>query len=96
MREGTAQVRFNGEVRDWAAELNRRADEVLATLRDEGVVVESVFLEQTASGDFLIYYMKAQSIERVSEVARRSPHGVDAYHDQFKRTRGSRRHHWNC
>jgi hypothetical protein len=72
-------------VRDWAAELNRRADEVLATLRDEGVVVESVFLEQTASGDFLIYYMKAQSIERASEVARRSPHTVDAYHDQFKR-----------
>ena len=95
MREGTAQVRFNGEVRDWAAELNRRADEVLATLRDEGVVVESVFLEQTASGDFLIYYMKAQSIERASELPAARRAGSTPTRS-IRRTRGSRRHHWNC
>ena len=37
-------------VRVWAAELNRRKDEVLATLRDEQVVVESVFLDRTSDG----------------------------------------------
>jgi hypothetical protein len=31
-------------VHEWAAELNRRQDEALATLRDEGVCLESVFL----------------------------------------------------
>jgi hypothetical protein len=31
-------------VRAWAAELTARREEVLATLRDEGVVVESAFL----------------------------------------------------
>lgn len=36
-------------VRAWAAELNGRGDEVLATLRDEDVVVESVFLDQTST-----------------------------------------------
>jgi hypothetical protein len=36
-------------VRTWAAELDRRGDEVLATLRDEGVIVESVFLDRPAT-----------------------------------------------
>jgi hypothetical protein len=50
-------------VRASAAELNRRSDEVLATLLDEQVVVESVFLDQTSEGDLLIYYLKARLLE---------------------------------
>ena len=42
-------------VREWAAELNARRDEVMATLRDEGVRIESVFLE----GETLVYFLKA-------------------------------------
>src|SRR5436305_10130983 len=42
-------------VREWAAELNARRDEVLATLRDERVRVESVFL----AGETLVYYLRA-------------------------------------
>ena len=37
-----------GQVHEWASELRSRADEVLATLREEGVAVESVFLDSTA------------------------------------------------
>ena len=72
-------------VRAWAAELNRRGDDVLATLRDERVVVESAFLDQTSEGDFLIYYMKARSLEEARQVAKRSQHQIDAFHDEFKR-----------
>jgi hypothetical protein len=71
-------------VRAWAAELNRRGDEVLATLRDEEVVVESVFLEQTSDGDFLIYYMKARSLEDARQAVQHSHHEIDAYHQRFK------------
>lgn len=67
-------------VRAWAEELNGRRDEVLATLRDEGVVVESVFLD----GEQLVYYLKAESIERAREVYARSEHAIDAYHQAFK------------
>ena len=67
-------------VREWAAELNARRDEVLATLRDEGVRIESVFLE----GETLVYYLKADSIERAREVYARSQHAIDAYHQEFK------------
>jgi hypothetical protein len=71
-------------VRAWAAELNRRSDEVLATLLDEQVVVESVFLDQTSEGDFLIYYLKARNLEEAAQAAQQSQHEIDAYHQQFK------------
>jgi hypothetical protein len=67
-------------VHEWAAELNARRDEVLATLRDEGVRIESVFLD----GDTLVYYMRADSVERAREVYARSTHAIDAYHQRFK------------
>jgi Family of unknown function (DUF6176) len=73
-----------GRVREWAAELNRRGDEVLATLRDEQVVVESVFLEQAGDGDFLIYYMKARNLEEAGQAVQHSHHEIDAYHQEFK------------
>ena len=72
-------------VREWAAEINRRRDEALATLRDEGVLVESVFLDSGEEGDFLIYYMKAESLQKAREAGRNSTHEIDAYHHQFQR-----------
>ena len=51
---------------------------------DEGVAVESVFLDSTHEGDFLVYFMKAQSLSAASEAAQRSSHPIDAYHAQFK------------
>jgi hypothetical protein len=72
-------------VREWAAELNRRPSEVLATLQDEEVMVESVFLESNDEGDFLIYYMKVKSFDKAHEVVKNSPHPIDAYHNEFKR-----------
>ena len=43
------------KVRTWAKTINERKDEALATLRNELVILEIVFLDQTAEGDFLIY-----------------------------------------
>lgn len=70
--------------RAWAAEINGRADEAMATLRDEEVFIESVFLDSTPDGDFLIYYMRAKNFERAREVSSQSPRPIDAFHQQFK------------
>ena len=67
-------------VQAWAAELNARRDEVLATLRDEGVIVESVFLD----GEDLGYYLKAKDVAQAQAVYARSQHAIDAYHREFK------------
>lgn len=71
-------------VREWAAEINRRSGEALATLKNEGVSIESAFLDSTSEGDFLIYYMRAIDFDRAKEVVSRSMHPIDAFHKQFK------------
>lgn len=71
-------------VREWANELNSRRDEAYETLKDEGVYIESAFLERTLEGDFLIYYMRMESMEKAKAAVSKSPHPIDAYHKQFK------------
>jgi len=72
-------------VREWAKTLNSRREEALATLRDESVSVESVFLESTSEGDFLIYYMRGADLAGSRTIAAASKHSIDAYHREFMR-----------
>ncbi len=69
----------------WAEELTDRSSEVYQTLRDEGVYIESVFLEKSGEDNFLIYYMKSENEQKAGEIARVSQHPVDAYHKAFKK-----------
>ncbi|HEY0461712.1 MAG TPA: DUF6176 family protein [Pyrinomonadaceae bacterium] len=73
------------KVREWAKTINDRKDEALATLRDESVILETVFLDRTDEGDFLIYLIKAESFERAKETVKNSVHAIDEYHQNFKR-----------
>ena len=67
----------------WAKELNNRSDEVYQTLKDEGVYIESVFLEKTTEGEFLIYFMKMESGQIAREVANKSQHSIDKFHQEI-------------
>ena len=70
-------------VREWAAELTRRRAEVMATLRDETVRIESAFLESGPNGDFLVYYMRVDDRDADRGAFERSTHAIDAYHRAF-------------
>jgi len=72
------------KVREWARVINTRKDEALATLRDEGVVLECAFLDSTDEGDFLVYVMKAESFDKAKQAAQQSAHSIDEYHMKFK------------
>lgn len=72
------------KVEEWAKTINNRKDEALVTLRDEGVILETVFLDQTSDGDFLIYVMKAESFEKVKGTFEKSVHAIDEFHQNFK------------
>jgi hypothetical protein len=52
----------------------------MATLRDETVRIESAFLDSSEAGDFLVYYLRADDLDRCNEAARTSRHPIDAYH----------------
>lgn len=71
-------------VRKWAETMNARKEEALATLRDETVIIESAFLDQTSEGDFLITFMKAESLAKAREAVRNSVHEIDKFHQKFK------------
>jgi arabinogalactan endo-1,4-beta-galactosidase len=73
------------KVRTWAKTINERKDEALATLRDEGVVLETVFLDRTTEGDFLICLMRAENFERAKKAVQKSVHAIDEYHQNFKK-----------
>ena len=72
-------------VSDWARSINRRRDEALATLRAEGVKVESWFLLSLNGEDYLLSYMRSEDMKRAQQVAKESLREIDAYHQQFKR-----------
>lgn len=72
------------KVREWARTINERKDEALVTLRDEGVILEAVFLDQTSEGDFLISTMKAENFEQARETVQKSVHEIDRFHQKFK------------
>lgn len=72
-------------VREWAEHMRNHRDDALQTLEDEGVTVESVFLDSGTDGDFLVYYMRSTSQAAAQAVAARSVAAIDAYHRAFKR-----------
>ena len=65
--------------------MNRdRRSEALATMVEEGVTVESYFLETGPEGDYLIAYMRADSLDEAARVAAVSDHEIDRYHQKVK------------
>jgi Family of unknown function (DUF6176) len=73
------------KVREWATEMNHRKDEALATLRDESIFIESFFLERASDGDYLIAYIRAESLEQSQKAIKKSTQAIDAYHQAFKK-----------
>jgi len=68
------------EVRQWFQMLSERKEELLDAFASEGVELESVFLEHTAEGDFLIYYMRQEDIAKVYETLARLQLPVRLFH----------------
>jgi hypothetical protein len=72
-------------VREWAAFINHRREEALDTLKNEGVTIESFFLVKIEDKDYLLSFMRAESMEHAHEAVKHSLSEIDAYHQQFKK-----------
>jgi hypothetical protein len=75
LKDGTLPV-----VREWATRLKSQPEELKKLLANEKMHVESVFLEETSEGNFLIYYMRADDVNRAYEISKMSNHPIDVYH----------------
>jgi hypothetical protein len=67
-------------LRAWLAELNKRADEVRATFRDETVRSEQAFVVEGPNGPMLVYAIEASDFERGAAAFAKSHHPIDAEH----------------
>lgn len=70
------------KVRSWGKKLNSEQDEVYKLLKNEGIVIESAFIEQCNEGDFLIYYLHAHDLRKAREISAASMHPLDKFHKQ--------------
>ncbi|MDL0131440.1 DUF6176 family protein [Halobacterium salinarum] len=66
----------------WLKEVSNRTDEVVETLQDEDVATESVFLEESSHGTFLVTYMEAEDVQEAQEAFAESTHEIDVEHKQ--------------
>jgi hypothetical protein len=67
----------------WVREMNSRSDEVSETLRNEGVTLELVMLEEAADGDYLLFLLETDDYDRAVRIFTQSKLPVDEYHRRF-------------
>ena len=68
------------KVEEWKTTISSRLNEALATLKDEGVEIESWFKVEIDGQDYLLWYMRADSIQKVFEISQTLKHPIDKYH----------------
>jgi hypothetical protein len=67
-------------LRAWFAELERREEEVIATLESERAWTETVFIDATGTGDSLYYYLEAEDLDTVFDAFEHSDYDIDEQH----------------
>jgi L-rhamnose mutarotase len=72
-------------VYEWKEYLNAHKEEVIASLKQEGVFVESVFLDKEGEDHYLVYYMKFKDQDKAAKAFKDSELNIDKYHAQFKK-----------
>ncbi len=65
------------KVLEWFKTVNSRLDEAYEAVRKEGIVIESIFMDKTKEGDFLIFYMKAENLLKANQIIRKSGRAID-------------------
>ena len=60
----------------WCKEILNREEEALATLKKEGVIIESCFTD----GEHMYILMIAESLSKASESVKMDPHPIDLDH----------------
>lgn len=86
----------SANVENWQQYISTHREEALETLRAEGVTVESWFSLSLHGKDYLLCYMRADSMKTAQSVASSSINPVDAFHKQFLRDNCPRGGFVNC
>lgn len=72
LKEGTTDYVIN-----WTKELKNKMDLVYDALINETMVVESMFFEHGENADYLIFYTRAESLQKANETMLKSNNPID-------------------
>ena len=67
-------------LREWYAELETRDAEVVETLRAEGMLTETAFLDTSGPTPYLYVYMEAEDVDAALAAAADSAFDIDEQH----------------
>ena len=65
---------------DWCKELKQRKNEVIETLKNEGVLSESCFLSEDEK--CVYYFMEAKDFDKTKDAVKKSNLKIDAQHKE--------------
>ncbi len=77
LKEGTTE-----KVRQWC-ETFRRHPELDDVLKRESVIVETLLLDEGEGGDYLIFYLKAESLQQANDFLTNERHPVNDLSNRF-------------
>ena len=61
----------------WAKQVANRLDEARASMTEQGVIEQNIFLERGAGGDFIVLYCKVEDLGKARAVFQRSTRKID-------------------
>ena len=62
---------------EWAKQVPKRLDEVRASMSEQGVLEQNIFLERSAGGDFIVLYWKVEDLEKARAAFQASKKKID-------------------
>jgi L-rhamnose mutarotase len=68
---------------EWCEEDKRRSNEVLETLKNEGMISEACFLSEDEN--FVYYFMESDNFDKVFEAFRNSTFLIDKEHEAIQK-----------
>lgn len=61
----------------WAKQVANRHDEARASMTEQGVIEQNIFLERGAGGDFIVLYWKVEDLGKARAVFQRSTRKIE-------------------
>lgn len=71
------------KVKDWVEYFNNNKTEIKDTLIQEGILIESAFIESVGNVEYIYYYVKAKNLKTAIEIFQSSDNPHDVYHKKF-------------
>lgn len=76
------QISHHDTLTDWQQHMNDSVEQVTASLKNEQVMVESWFKIEIESTPYLLWYMRAASLEKAVQAFQASTAEIDIFHMQ--------------